>query len=330
MLTELYPMESITDSELGRRILEWYSRFDLFCGFMSGSEPLLGREWLAANMLYYTEQAAQHPESTELKLEAAGASHRMVAIDMALLFGKLPRGAITLEQFRRENEALALRIHNMKEEMEPLLSDDRHTVKSFKGAPERDEDDIVDPYRPGGLRQGPLWGVNFLMMDWLGTSILHTYQTALILEQEPPPELRKLALEQCRLFEAIQYWPGSVPGSVLSAQAGLGIAVVFLPIDERHIMWSRKKLAAVESQGYTYPPLLRRKLAGLWSIPELRDWWLPNEEGKPPIVRDIRNFIEERTQSTPNTGHQLKAEDVRTMKGLFSKLNMNDNPDDMT
>ena len=249
MFTELYSVESIMDSELRRKILAWYSRFDLFCGFMSGSEPLLGREWLAANMLYYSERAVQHPESTELKLEAAGASHPLVAIDMALLFGKLPRGAITLEQFRTDNELLALRIQNMKEEMEPLLSDGSYIVKLFKGTPQRDEEDIVDPYGPGGLRQNPLWGVNFLMMDWLGLSIMHTYQTALILQQAPPPGLRNLALEQCRLFEAIQYWPNSDPGSMLSAQAGLGIAVVFLPIDEHYITWSRKKLAAVESQG---------------------------------------------------------------------------------
>ena len=30
----------------------------------------------------------------------------------------------------------------------------------------------------------------------------------------------------------------------------------------------------------------------------------------------------------PNMSHQLKAEDVRTMKGLFNKLTMGDSPDD--
>lgn len=75
---------------------------------------------------------------------------------------------------------------------------------------------------------------------------------------------------------------------------------------------------------YTYPATLRNKLANLWGISELRHWWLPNEEGYPPIVRSIRAFIEDRTQ---DAGQQPKAEDVRTMKGLFDKLYMNDNPD---
>ncbi|KAI4283469.1 MAG: hypothetical protein L6R38_002111 [Xanthoria sp. 2 TBL-2021] len=326
LLTELYSVDSITDNELRRKVLSWYSRFDLFAGFMSGCEPVLGREWLAAHKNYYTEQAAKHPESIDYKLELASANHRLVAIDMAMLFAKLSRRAITVEQFQRDNELLAVRIQNLREELEPLLSYDRYIIKSFEGAPERDEEDIVDPYRPGGLRQGPLWAVNFLMVDWLGTSIMHTYQTALILQKQPPPGLANLALEVCRLFEAIQYWPGSAPGSILSAQAGLGIAVVFLPKDDRHTMWCRKKLAAVESQGYTYPLTLRNKLASLWGISELRHSWLPNEEGYPPIVRSIRAFIEDRTQ---NAGHQPKAEDVRTRKGLFDKLNMNDSPDDV-
>ena len=242
-------MDSITENELRRKVLSWYSRFDLFAGFMSGCEPVLGREWLAAQKNYYTEHASQHPKSIECKLEEATANHRLVAIDMAMLFAKLPRRAITVEQFRRDNELLAVRVRNLREELELLLSYDQYIIESFEGAPERDEEDIVGPYRSGDLRRGPLWGVNFLKLDWLGTSIMHTYQTALILQEPPPPGLVNLALEVCRLFEAIQYWPGSTPGSILSAQAALGIAVVFLPKDDRHTMWCRKKLAAVESHG---------------------------------------------------------------------------------
>ncbi|KAL8807789.1 MAG: hypothetical protein Q9182_000438 [Xanthomendoza sp. 2 TL-2023] len=324
MLTELYSIDSIMDNELRRKILSWYTRFDLFAGFMSGYETILGREWAAVNENYLAEQAIQHPESIDCRIEAAVASHRVIALDMVMLFSKLPRGAITLEEFKLENEKIAMRIQDWKISLEPLLSDDRYLVESFAGAREREEDDIVDPYRPGGLYQGPLWTLNFLRMDYLGMDITHTYQTALMLQQSPPPGLVDMALEMCRLFEAIQYWRRSPPGAILSAQAGLGIAVIFLPKTDRHISWCRRKLAAVESQGYTYPPTMRGKLANLWGIPQLRQWWLPNEEGYPPIIRSIRAFIEERTQKS---GNQPKAEDVRTMKGLFDKLNIDDSPD---
>ncbi|KAI4259304.1 MAG: hypothetical protein LQ352_000844 [Teloschistes flavicans] len=319
MLTELYTVETIMENELSRKILSWYSRFDLFAGFMSGSGAVLGREWFVANGQYHAEQLMLNPESIYCKLEAAIAEHRTLALDMVLLFAKLPRGAISIEEFRKENETLEARIDSWREGLEPLMLDDRYTVESFEGAPERSKDDIVDPYRPGGLMQGPLWTMNFLMMDWCGTKIMHTYQTALIMQEQPHAGLSDLALDMCRLFEAVEYWPGSPPGSVLAAQAGLGIAVIFIPQDERHTMWCRRKLAKIESQGYTYPPTFRAKMANLWGIPEVHHWWLPNEEGYPPIVRSIRSFIEDRSQKSSD---QPMTENVRTMKGLFDKLNI--------
>ncbi|KAL9580610.1 MAG: hypothetical protein Q9212_004392 [Teloschistes hypoglaucus] len=319
MLTELYTVESIMESELGRKILSWYSRFDLFAGFLSGSGVVLGREWFIANGQYHAEQLMLNPESIHCRLEVAIAEHRTIALDMVLLFAKLPRGAITIEEFRKENENLEGRINDWRAGLEPLMSDDRYMVESFEGAPERPKDDIVDPYRPGGLMQGPLWTMNFLMMDWCGTKIMHTYQTALIMQEQPHAGLSDLALDMCRLFEAVEYWPGSPPGSILAAQAGLGIAVIFIPQDERHTMWCRRKLAKIESQGYTYPPTFRAKMANLWGVPGVHHWWLPNEEGYPPIVRSIRSFIQDRSQKSSD---QPMTENVRTMKGLFDKLNI--------
>ncbi|KAL9005401.1 MAG: hypothetical protein Q9188_001843 [Gyalolechia gomerana] len=304
MLTELHTAESIMESEVRRKILAWYSRFDLFLGVMSGYKMVLGREWFAANEQYYVAQARQRPGDIHFQLEAAVASHRVLAMDMALLFAKLPSGAITFPDFSKENMLLAQRIRDWKQSLEPLLSDDRYLVTSFENASQRDKDDIVDPYRPGGLFQGPLWRMNFLMMDWLGTNILHTYQTALIMKQPVPAGLVDSALEVCRLFETVEYWPGSAPGSMLSAQAGLGIAALFVPKDERHTMWIRRKLAVIESQGYTYPPMLRDKMATLWDEPDIHRWWLPNEEGCPSIIRSVRDFTEERSSKTGRSADQ--------------------------
>ncbi|KAL8935439.1 MAG: hypothetical protein Q9216_005421 [Gyalolechia sp. 2 TL-2023] len=319
MLTELHTVESIMETEVRRKILAWYSRFDLFLGFMSGYKTVLGREWFAATEQYYVAQAEQRPGDINPQIEAAVASHRVLAMDMALLFAKLPSGAISFPEFSRENVLLAQRIRDWKQSLEPLLSDDRYLVTSFENASQREKDDIVDPYRPGGLFQGPLSQLNFLMMDWLGTNILHTYQTALIMKQAVPAGLVDSALEVCRLFETVEYWPESAPGSVLSAQAGLGIAALFLPKDERHTMWIRRKLAVIESNGYTYPPTLRDKMATLWDDPGIHRWWLPNEEGCPAIIRSIRDFTEERSSKT---GGQPISEDIRNMKGLLEKLNI--------
>ena len=64
-------------------------------------------------------------------------------------------------------------------------------------------------------------------------------------------------------------------------------------------------------------------MAELWGLPELRHWWLPNDEGYPPIVRSIRAFIEDRTQPHP----QPQSEDVRNMKAIFSKMSIQPDPE---
>ena len=98
-------------------------------------------------------------------------------------------------------------------------------------------DDIVDPYRPGGLFQGPLSTFNFIMADMLAIRLTFIYKKALALHEPPPPELTDLALELCRSFEAIEYSSFMPAEAVLKAQGWLGIASLFLPKDEKHTLW---------------------------------------------------------------------------------------------
>ena len=49
-------------------------------------------------------------------------------------------------------------------------------------------------------------------------------------------------------------------------------------------------------------------------------WWLTNDEDYPPIIRSIRNFVEERTSKAKN----LPAEDLRDMKAIFASLKLDD------
>ena len=72
---------------------------------------------------------------------------------------------------------------------------------------------------------------------------------------------------------------------------------------------------------FIYPPTFRSRLAQLWGLPAVSHWWLPNDEGYPPIVRSIRAFMEDRSHHSHN---QAKSEDVRTLKAIFSKMSMSD------
>ena len=50
------------------------------------------------------------------------------------------------------------------------------------------------------------------------------------------------------------------------------------------------------------------------------DWWLPNDESCPPIIRSIKDFIKDRTQAPKDQ----VSDDLREMRGIFSSLTISD------
>ena len=147
---------------------------------MAGHETVLGRDWFCANDDYYRDQMLLYPENIELKIESAVASHRLMAMDMAMLFAKLPRGEISFAEFMMDNQLIAERISSSWSPLAPLLSDKKYLVTSFDVAREDDNDDIVDPYTAEGLYGGDLWFANFIILDWTAIEMMHKYQTALL------------------------------------------------------------------------------------------------------------------------------------------------------
>jgi len=249
MLTELYSSHSIMETEERRKILAWYLRFDVMGGLIAGYSAVLGREWFLTMESYYHQQSLSYPMSIDCKIEATIASNRLLAGDLALLYAQLPRGDISVEDFARECARYAEQLDTWKENLDPVFRDESYLVKSFGDEVRQDPQDIVDPYMPGGLYRGALFTFNYMLMDWLALNLMHKYKTAILLRREVPREVRASAMEICRLFETIEYWPESPPGAVLKAQGSLGLAIVFLPRDEKHIMWCRRKLDKIESLG---------------------------------------------------------------------------------
>lgn len=72
---------------------------------------------------------------------------------------------------------------------------------------------------------------------------------------------------------------------------------------------------------YIYSDVLRnRMLESMNASPS--DWWLPNDEACPPIIRSIKDFIKERTTAPKDQ----VSDDLREMRGIFSSLTMSDSP----
>lgn len=224
-------------------------RFDVFAGLMGGFATVLSREWFSYAWDFFKEQVVRDPENLDWKIESAIAQHRVIATDMSLLFAKIGKGEISLEDFLRDNESISKRIEEWKTKMDPALEDSRYLVNDFSGSRTLDPDGIVNPYIPGVIYSGPLWVMNVANIDWYSIDLMHKYQTALTLKVQPSAELSMKAYATCQLFEAVEFWPGSPPGAVIACQASLGIACLFLPRDDAHAMWARRKLATIESNG---------------------------------------------------------------------------------
>ena len=249
IILELYTPTSILEKEEYCRILSWYSHFDIVTSFLSNSALTLGNEWFIAIHEYYAQLSQRHPEDVDLRIEALQSRHKLIDMDTVVLLAKAAKKQISVAVFMQEDQKLSEAIASTKNIEDPVLTDPDFLVYKFEGAPCPLPDDIVDPYTPGKLFTAPLWTMNFVILGALSRDLLHRYRKALLLGQRPPPELAILALEICRVFETIEYWPHGPPGAVVSAHAALGIAALVLPKDEKHIMWCRRKFALIESRG---------------------------------------------------------------------------------
>lgn len=252
ILTEMFTPETIMQTEMTRTVLAWYMRFDVFAGLLGGFQTVLSRDWFSYAHEFFRQQVIKEPDILSWRVENALSQYRLLAMDMSLLFARMGKGEITRDQFVVENDVISQKIEDWKTKMDPALQDRRYLVTEFTDARPLDLDDIVDPYQKDTLYTGPLWVMNIANIDWISIDIMHKYQTALTLGLQPAAELVTKAYASCQLFEAVQYFSGSPPGTLIACQASLGIACLFLPRDSRHAMWARHKLAAIEAMGQVY------------------------------------------------------------------------------
>ena len=339
MLLQIFEPDVMVETELGRRIFSWYSRFDIIVGLMSGNAIQLERVWFEANSSWYHSQVDDDPNN-DVDIDGIVAdlvaSNRLLGFDMAALYSKLPRQEITMDEFHKENKKIINRLSDLKQRIESI-NDDYYTVQTFPEAEIRPltDEDIVNPYAPGGLFRDALWALNFLWIDWYSIEQMHKYQAATLLQNPISIELEALSLEQCRIYEAIDRWQDAPEGALLGCHASLGLTVVFLQKDTKHTMWSRRKLANIERLGYIFPPKFRTQMAQLWGLTKeqvgeeacVENWWLPQHEECPPILSEIRKVVKERHEHDDEKIMKGgKLDDIRSMRAIFERLVIRSRP----
>lgn len=247
ILTDLFTPQTIMQDETRRRIITWYIRFELFAGIMSGSATTLSRDWFAACQEHYQRQSRDRPEDVGVKFEEFFSTTRLLSSDLTLLFAEVKKGALSDDEFARRTRELLGRFANFGNTLETTFTDPSNYVKSFPNATPPSEDDITDFRDPHFLLAGELFTMNYVLIDFWALDLMFKYQLSLAQQQAPSAEMTQLALKKCKMFEAIESDEG--PAAVLGCQASLGMAALFLPKDEKHTDWCRRKCALIERLG---------------------------------------------------------------------------------
>lgn len=250
-MRELLTPESSNLIELHTNIFLWYARFDVVVGVIAGTEAILRRDWYLAIEEYAADQAALNPDDPHKQFNFVASINRRFGLDMASLYAKLSRGMISYEDFIEQNEQLGETMEKAKSIMR-RFNDSEYLVRSFPNQQSLTPDDPMDPYAPGIMYEGPMWDANYIWIDLLSTELMYKYQTMLAVRKPLLPELGRLALEQCQLMESIVRWPQKPNGACIGFKNAIGIASLFLPREPKYQMWSQRKLALMEQNGYVF------------------------------------------------------------------------------
>ncbi|KAL4797097.1 hypothetical protein BDV19DRAFT_359701 [Aspergillus venezuelensis] len=318
LIRELLTPESASSDIDHRHLFEWYARFDVVAGIVSGNELVLGREWYITREEYDAQEATKYPDDIQKQLSLTASINRRFGLEMASLYAKLSNGMIEFGEFIVENEKLGESLERVSNILRGYAKE--WVVEDYPNRKPLTEDDFVDPYVPGGLHYGPYWDVNFSWIDYWSSMAMWKYQFMMATQQGAMEELLAFALEQARLIESMERWPDKEKSYVFGFKNSIGMAAMFFPREDRYLNWSRRVFADIESNGYVISPKLRAVMASLWQLPELHHWWLPGDEGLPAIIREVRQMTEERT-TNPRDNFR---ESVRDLKAIFGKLNLDD------
>lgn len=250
VLTELYTPQTVMQTSIGRMILTWYTRFDVFTGIMGSSETMLAREWFTAYVDYYEIRAAETPAELAYKIELCSGRLRLISMEMSLLFGRGAKQEVTEEEYTAEHFRLYNALHGWKNNWDPALLNPEFLVTDLpvmNGA--IGTDSIFQPLTPGLLFRPPLFASTILTCEWNSIALMHGSQGASDPSSETMGRLREHAYIIGQICEAVETWPLSPAGSLIIMQPSLGIAALFLPQEEAYQLWIRKKFALLERMG---------------------------------------------------------------------------------
>jgi len=249
VLTQLFTPQTAMQSPVGRVAVMWYSRFDVFIGIMGSVRTSLSPDWFSTPAEFYESRAAAEPHKVGWKIEACSARLRQFSMEMSLLFARGAQQEITEEEYVAEHRRLSAAWASWRNSWDPSLTDTAFLVNEFPGSSSPDPDDIVNPFAPGVLFRPPLFASTLLTCEYHSVALMLSSQSAAKLSDEDQARSMEHAYAICQIYETVELWPQSPPGSLIILQSNLAIAALYMRRDAKDRMWIRRKFAMLETIG---------------------------------------------------------------------------------
>lgn len=173
---------------------------------------------------------------------------RQISWRQTLLFARQTRGQITPLDFDNEHRRLNKLLEDYRHNWHPALTDVKYLVTDFRDM-QPDPNAIFNPREPGILYQSPLVSTTVAAMEWNSVMIMHNLRASYLPPKELIAKLSEHAFAVGRYYETLEYWPHTPNGVMIIAQAAAQTAALFMPRDEKHRQWLRRKCAYSEAIG---------------------------------------------------------------------------------
>lgn len=223
----------------------WCTRLDLRSCLMGAFEASFPKEWLVAMSSFFREKSLEEPAEVLWKVCERTSAFRLILHDVAshkALRQTVPSSPDILQQY----EAITRRLIEWRQNWDASLTDIRYGVTV--GSPDTAAD-FAKSSEPGVLFDHPIFSSSICSAEWHAMMMVHLSQHPENLPGDPE-ELRKHAYGACQVIGAISQWDKSPQGALSMLHSTLLVALMFLPRDEQHWYWVRRKLAMIESTGY--------------------------------------------------------------------------------
>lgn len=249
LFTKLFTPQTVMETRIGQICLTWYARFDVGVAFLGTVRSNFSRDWLTEAAAYYRERINQEPNEIKWRAEERLMRLHIIRYDMSVLFATAAEEDISESKFSEDHERITIQLMNWRDTWDPTLTAPNYAVRDYSWRPEPDPEDFVNPCEPGLLYNPPLLSSTIISVEWHCLIVLHKSLAKTVPREKLTADLVRHSYAVCQLFEALEYWPSTPKGVLLSISPLLGLVALFLPRDARHRAWLWRKFALLETMG---------------------------------------------------------------------------------